>query len=188
MSGLRDGRNVLHLEALRSRGLDENNPRVRLEQPSDISAHERIVIGCLHTESFEDAIAEIACRPVHAVGDEHVIAGAGGGKQSRRYCCETGWQQGHACAGVAIDLAQGVFERFGGRCAAATIVVTRAMGDLILGSRVEQGRGVIDGRVYETMVGLRVTAGGDEAGMAFGWALRLRRHNETASPLSRMWR
>ena len=67
-----------------------------------------------------------------------MIAGAGGGEQRGGNRGKTRWEQGHASAGIAVDFAQSIFERRGGRRPAAPVVVTRTMGDLIFGSRIEK--------------------------------------------------
>ena len=118
-----DGRDVLHLEALRAGRFDEDRARIRLEQRRDVGADQRIVIGGLDAHALEQAFAEIARRPIDAVGDEDVVASAGNRDERRRNRRQTRRQQHDAGAVVALDVAQRRFERFGRRRSAAAILI-----------------------------------------------------------------
>ena len=74
--GLGDGGGVLHFEAQRARRFEIDRAGVRAGISSAIAAPiERIVIGRRDAEPREDAVAEIARRPIGAVGDEQMVAG-----------------------------------------------------------------------------------------------------------------
>ncbi len=92
-----------------------------------------------------------------------MIAGTRDGKERGRNCRQSGWKQGHACASLAVEFAQGIFQRFGGRRAAPAIIVAGAVGDLIFRSGIEQGRGVIDRRIDKSVIGLRIAARRDQS-------------------------
>jgi hypothetical protein len=78
MGHRRDGRKVRHLEGLRPRRLDQHRAGVRLEQFFDLCAGQRVEIAGLYAIAGQEAVAEIAGRPVDAVGNKDVIAGACG--------------------------------------------------------------------------------------------------------------
>ena len=82
-------------------------------------------------------------------------------QQSRRNCGEPGGQQGYAGAVRPFEFLQRLFERFGGRRAAAAVLVARAVGEKILRVGIEHGGGVIDRRIDEAMIGLGIAPGGD---------------------------
>ena len=69
----------------------------------------------------------------------------------------------------SLEFLDGEFERVRRRRTAPPILIARAVGEEILGARIEHGRGVIDWRIDEAVVGGRIAAGGDDAGI---WALR----------------
>ena len=58
-----DGRDVLDLEALRARRLDEHRPGVRPEQVRDVAGHDGVVEGGLDAEALQHLVAELARRP-----------------------------------------------------------------------------------------------------------------------------
>ena len=76
-----NGWNVLHLETLRARRLDQNSRRVRAKQAANVSANQRVVIFCLHPHALQNGVAEGACRLVGAIGDKKVIARCQGAHQ-----------------------------------------------------------------------------------------------------------
>src|SRR5262249_57956966 len=86
---------------------------------------------------------------------------------------EPGRQQRYAGALRTFQLLQREFERF--RCwrAAPPILVTRAMGEKILGARIEHGRSVIDRRIDESVIGYRVAAAGNDLGVGLPRPRRL---------------
>ena len=163
MRGFGDGGDVLHLEAERARRFGEHHARVRLHQCGNAAADQWIVIGGRHAEPGQDLVAESARRSIGAVGDEHMLARAHHRKNRGRNRREPGRKERHARALRPLELLHRLFERFGGRGAAPPILVARAMGEKILGARIEHGRGVIDRRIDEAVVGVRVPTRGHQA-------------------------
>ncbi len=166
---------------MRTGRLGEHDPRVWLEQFRDTGADQRIVIGRFDAQPLEHAVAEVARRPVNAVGDKDMVAGARGGEQgggdgrkSRREQCDAG-------AGLAIELAQRIFQCFRGGRAASPITVARAVGHLIFRGGIEQGGGMVDGRVDEAVIGLWIAAGRDQPGRRLDRGFDFFRH----APLDR---
>ena len=104
-------------------GASTNTARVfglnSLAMPAPISG---IVVARFNAHALEHAVAEIAGRTVDAVGDQDMVAGAGGGEERCGDRRQPGRKQRHAGATLTFEFAQGVFQRFGGRRAAAAIL------------------------------------------------------------------
>jgi hypothetical protein len=171
-----DGRNVLHLEALRAGRFDEHRLRVRFEQFGDIGTDQRIVIRRLDAHALEHAVAEVAGRPVHAVGDQDVVAAACDRKQRGRNRRQSRRQQGDAGTTLAFERGERLFERFRGGGAAAAVLIARAVRHLILGGGIKHGRGVIDRRIDEAVLAFGIAAGGDQDGVRLERAFGSLRH------------
>ena len=167
-----DGGDVLHFEAQRARRFQIDGARVLLHQRGDSGPGQRIVVGRGDAEPGEDLVAERARRPIGAVGDKHVVAGMHDRQQRRRDRREAGRQQRHAGALRAFELLQREFERLGRRRPAAPVLIARTVGDIVRRGAVENGRGMIDRRIDEAVIGRRVAAAGDHAGTrAPRWAV-----------------
>ena len=173
---LGDGRDVLHLEALRARRLGEHGAGVRPEQRRDAGADQRVVIGGLDAHALERAVAEGAGRPVHAVGDEDVIARTDDRQERGGDRRQPGRQQGDPGAALALERGEGAFQRLRGGGAAPPVLVARAVGDLVFRVRIKQRRGVIDGRIDKPMRKLWIAAGVDQQGVGLDRGLRLLGH------------
>ena len=156
-------RNVLHFKAQRARRFDKDRACVGLDQPGNGAADERIVIGRGDAEPGEDLVAIAARRPVGAIGDKQMIAGMHNRQQRRRNGCEPRGEERHAGALRPLQFLHGEFECFRRRGTAAAVLIARAVGDEILGARVEDGRGMVDWRVDEAVVGGRIAAARDHA-------------------------
>ena len=137
--------------------------RIRLHQAGDRGADQRIVIGGGDAEPGEDLVAKSARRSVGAVGDEDMVAGMHDRQQGRRNCRKARRQQRHTGALRPFELLQREFERLGRRRAAPSVLIARAVGEVILGARIKHGRGVIDRRIDEAVIGGGIAAGGDHA-------------------------
>jgi hypothetical protein len=161
----RYGRDVLHLEALRTGRFGEHGARIRLEQFCNVFAERRIVIGRFNAHALEHAVAERARRPVGAVGDQDVIAGARHRHQRGRDRREAGGQEGDARASLAFDRGERLLQGFGRGRAAAAVLISRAMRGQIFRRRIEHGRGVVNGRVDEAVMLLRMAPGMHQSGV-----------------------
>jgi hypothetical protein len=75
MGDLRNGRDILHLERLRARRFGKHHRGVRAHEGLDALADERIVIGRLHPEPPQHAVAEHARRPIDGIRHQEVVAG-----------------------------------------------------------------------------------------------------------------
>ena len=71
-----DGRQVLHLHGDGARALAPDQRRIGPDPRGDAVSDQRMVAFDLDTEAGEQVIAQFAGGPVHAVGNEHVRAGA----------------------------------------------------------------------------------------------------------------
>ena len=157
-----DGGNVLHLERQRARRFEVDGARIRLHQVGDRAADQRIVIAHGDAVAGQDLVAELPGRAVGAVGDEQMVARVHHRQQRRRDRREARRQQGDAGALRSFERQHGRFERFGGRRAAPAVLIARAMGEKILGVRIEHGRGVIDRRIDEAVIGAGLAPGRDQ--------------------------
>ena len=153
MRGFGDRRHVLHFEGERARRFQIDGTRVRLQQLGNAGPDAGIVIRGGDAEPRQDLSAKIPCRPIGAVGDQHMIAGTHDRQQGGRNRRKPGRQQRHAGALRPFELLQRELERLGGRRTAAAVLIARAMGEEILGIGIEHGRGVIDRRIDEAVVG-----------------------------------
>jgi hypothetical protein len=99
---------------------------------------------------------------IGTVGDQQVIAGREHRQQRGRDRGETRWQQRDAGAVGPFERAQGAFQRFRGRRAAAAVEVARASREEILGARIKDGGDVVNRRIDEAMIGRGVAAAHDE--------------------------
>ncbi len=117
------------------------------------------------------AVAEIARRPIDAVGDQDVVAGTCDRQQRGRDRRQSRGHQRHPGAACALELAQRALQRLRGRRAAPAVLVARAVRDLVLRGRIEHGRGVINRRIDEAVLGFGIAAGGDQTrfGLARGF-------------------
>ena len=103
---------------------------------------------------------KFARRPIGAVGDQEMVARhAPPTSSAAEIAASPDGKQRHAGALRPFEFLQRLFERLRGRRAAPAILVARAMGDEILGARIEHGRGVIDRRIDEAVVGGGIAPG-----------------------------
>ncbi len=160
-----DGGNVLHLERQRARRFEIDGARVRLHQVRDRAADQRIVIAHGDAVAGQGLIAELSGRAVGAVGDEQMVARAHHRQQRRRDRRQTGRQQRDAGALRSFEREHGRLQRFGRRRAAPPVLIARAVGEIILGVGIKHGRGVIDRRIDEAMIGAGLAPGRDHAGV-----------------------
>ena len=158
-----DGGHVLHLETQRARRFEEDRAGIRLHELRDPTGDEGIVVGRGDTEPSEDLVAKNARRCVGAVGNENMVAGVDDRQQRSRNSGKSGGQQRDAVALRPLKLLHGEFERLGRRRTAPAVLIARAVRQVILGAWVEHGRGMIDRRVDETVIGRRIAAGRDNA-------------------------
>ena len=131
------------------------------DQRGDAFADQRVVIGRLDPAFLEDALAEIARRPIGAVDHQAMVAGAEQRLQRRGHRRQPRRHQHAAIA--ALDLRQQLFERkgAGGAVQPVTHAGERRRGalGLPLGHVLrEDRRGVIDRRIDRAEIGLRVAA------------------------------
>src|SRR6185312_14365406 len=146
------GGNVLHLETLRSRRLDEYRARVRLEVRRDAWADQRIVIGRLDSHPLEDAVAKRSRWAVGAVGHKNMVAGLEDRDEGGRDRRQTRRHQHGSRAAFAFQPRQRVFQRFRGRRPAAAVLVAPTVRDLIRRGRIKNRGRVIDGRIDEAEI------------------------------------
>ena len=109
--GLGDGGHVLHLEGERAGRLGEDEAGVPAHQPRDGRTDRGIVEGCLDAVAVEDLGTEPPGRPVHRVGDEHVVARADDSRDCHRHRGEPAC--GHHGAMPALDGRHRLGERAG---------------------------------------------------------------------------
>ena len=181
-----DGGNVLHFQGLRARRLDEDRARVRPEHAGDAGADQRIVIGRLDPEPGQHAVAERAGGAVGAVGDEKVLPALECRQQRGRDGREPRGDERNPGAARAFDRLNRPFERLGSRRAAPAVLVARAMRDEILRAGVKHGRGMINRRIDEAVIGERIAAADHQPGVgsqipAFGILVRLVLHGRSRS-------
>ena len=87
----RDGRHILNLKALRSRGLQENRAGVAFYQRFNVTADHRVVIGDGDPHFFQQTTAEIAGRTINTVRHQQVIAAFQCGQQRQHNGAQPGW-------------------------------------------------------------------------------------------------
>ena len=158
---------VGHLEGLRTRRLDQYGARVRLEQLFDAGADQRIEIAGLDAIARQDAVAEIAGRPIGVVADQDVVAGFAhreqGGRdrgQSRR--CKT-----DARALRSFQRHQQILQRARRRRAAAAILELAAMGVQVVGGRIKHGGTADHRRIDKALLCFCVAARRHQSGLGF---------------------
>ena len=165
MGHLGDGRDVLHLEALRAGRLGEHGCGVRPHQRADVAADQRVVIGGLDAEALEYGVAVLACRAVDGIGHQQVVAGLQAGLQ-RDHDGGKARRDQHG-AGSARNVGPGLFEGLGGRRSLGAVDEALAPRLELFIGRIEHRRAAIDGRVDEAELRRRVAPAKDEA-RAFG--------------------
>ena len=79
-----DRRHVLHVERQRPWRLGEYDSRIGTKIALDRGAGMRIVVTDVNAQALQMVFAKAACRPVHDVGDEHMIAGLGQCEERQR--------------------------------------------------------------------------------------------------------
>ena len=160
-AAMRDGcdrRNVGHLEGLRSRRLDQHRPGVGPEQVGNAGADQGIEIGGLDAIAGQQAIAEIARRPVDVVADQKMIAGLQHREQGRGNRRQARGRKTDAGAVRAFDRHQRLLQRLGRRRSVTAVLELAAMGMQIVGGRIEHGGTMDDGGIDESLLRLGVAA------------------------------
>src|SRR3984893_1940043 len=79
ISGMGCNRNcgdIFHVERVRARGFDVDQPGVGSELASYPTADQRIIIAGSYATARQHRVDEMACRPVYAVTDENVVPSA----------------------------------------------------------------------------------------------------------------
>ena len=119
VGGLRDRRYVLHLEGERARSFAKNGARVRLHQPRDACADQRIVVLDFHAVSRQLLFAKRARRRVDRIRNEQMIAGPYERAERRG---DAGESRGHHRSAIAaFHLRDGFLQRERRRRAVAPV-------------------------------------------------------------------
>ncbi len=155
-----DRRHVLHLEGDGTRALQINYFGVVAHQRRDAGADHGIIEGRLDAEPFEKTAAEGAYGSIDRIDHEQVIAGL----QKTEQCRVTG-----RSAGAVGDRAVPAFERRhrileceSRGCAIAAIADDAFLEPALLAflqmrhRRMQNGRGMIDGRIHHPEVHVRI--------------------------------
>ncbi len=161
MRGRGDGGDVLHVEGLRSRRLDQYRARVGADQGADAGADGGVVIGRLDAHPPEHRVAIMARRLIGGVGDEEVIAGADGGRDRGDDRKKPGGDQ-HGPGGAG-KRTPGFAKSVGGRRAVGAVGVALLAGPHRLDVGIENRRAAIGGHIDEAMARLGVAAEMHEA-------------------------
>ena len=160
-----DRGDIGHFEGLRSRRLDQHRFGVRLEQPGDAGADQRIEIAGLDAIAGEQAVAEISCRAVGIVADQEMIAGFQHREQRRGDRRQARGRNPDAGALRAFKRHQRLLQRLRGRGSATAILELAAMGVQIVGGRIQHGRAVDHRRIDESLLRLGIAPGSHQRGL-----------------------
>ena len=168
MRDLGDGRDVGHLEGLRSRRLDQHGPRVGLEMRGDAGPDQRVEIRGFDPVAGQEPVAEIAGRPIGIVADQQVIPGLEDRQERGRDRREPRRRQRHAGALRPFERLERILQRPGRRRAVAAILERAAVRAQVVGRRIEHGRAAHDRRVDEAALCNRIPPRGDKPGFDAG--------------------
>ena len=153
---------ILDLEGERSRTLGVDGPGVGTEKRSDPFADLRVVETRLDTEPSKNSAGEGTGRQIGRVRNEDVIARYQTGQQRRDDCRLAGTSRhGHV---ASLEFAVGILERVRRRRAVTAIdnlpwILAAAFPERL--ERLEQhGGGMVDGRIDDSVIVVRVAPGG----------------------------
>ena len=168
---LRDGGHVLHLERQRAGSLGVDEPGVRANFIRHTLSHPRVVEARFDPETAQEFGAEPSGRPVHRVGNEHVVAGADHGRDRHGHRGEPA--AGHHGAIPALDRRDCLGQRSrvlgSGRSVRDVVVAVVAVEPMDIAVEVlgEDRRRPVHGKVDRSLGTHRRPTQRDELGVLF---------------------
>ena len=160
MGGGGDGRHVLDLKGVGAGALHVYDFSIGSDQLGNAGADQRIVIGGLDAEPLQLRVAERARRLIGGIGHQDMVAGRGEGKEGAGDGTEAGGD-GDRPVGF-LEGRDGLLQRKRRRCSIAA-VINGVEAVLMTGVKIrhaveEDGRGMVDGRIDDALMGLGVVA------------------------------
>ena len=158
-----DRRYVLHLEGDRARTLEIDHLGIVAQERGDAGADHWVVECGLDAEALQESTAEGAHGSVDGVDHEHVVAGL---HEAEDGCIAGGCTRAIGdCPVAALERGHGILECEGGGRAVAAVAHDALLEAALLALlkvrhvRMQDGRGVINGRVHHSEIRVRIGSG-----------------------------